>query len=170
MLTDVQRKYLETISDTKIIHIKPYNPKCNEVAHKLIEQIKSSSTLDVLYTGASALGISGVNDIDFTILCPRLDFQKYLPRIEKILGKPQKIGEQNIRWEGIEIGGVAVDVHMTDPNNPFLAEHIQLFELLKNNRRLLKEYEELKQKCDGFSYKEYQRAKYEFYNKVLGLH
>jgi len=62
-----------------------------------------------------------------------------------------------------------VDVHMTDPNSPSLKEHIRLFELLKNSPELLNEYEILKVKSNGINYREYQRKKYEFYNRVLGI-
>ena len=44
---------------------------------------------------------------------------------------------------------------------------IKVFEILKSDEKLLKEYEELKLSFDGKSYKDYQRAKYEFYNKIL---
>jgi len=40
---------------------------------------------------------------------------------------------------------------------------------LKNNPDLLKEYETIKEKAKDLNYKEYQRAKYEFYNRILGI-
>ena len=170
MLTENQEKYLQTISESKNTEIKPWNPKTREVAYRLIDAIKNADPeLGIIYTGASALGISGVNDLDFTVTCPIEDFGKHLPNLIEILGNPQKIGKENIRWEGIQKEGFIVDVHMTDPDNPSLKEHIRLFELLKNNSELLNEYEVLKIKSNGASYREYQRRKYEFYNKVLGI-
>ena len=170
MLTEVQKKYLDTLPLDKKVSIKPWDPKTVEVAHRLIEAIKNADPkVNVIYTGASALGVPGINDIDFTITCPIEDFQKHLPKLASVLGEPQKIGKENIRWEGVEKEGYVIDVHMTDPNNPFLQEHIRLFELLKNNPELLKEYAELKESLDGQSYVEYQRQKYEFYNRILGI-
>lgn len=170
MLTENQRKYLETIPESKITEIRPWDPKTQEVAHRLIDAIKDADPeLNIIYTGASALGISGVNDLDFTVTCPIEDFSKHLPNLIKILGNPQKIGKENVRWEGIQKEGFIVDVHMTDPNSPSLKEHIKLFELLKNNPEILNEYEVLKVKSNGVNYREYQRNKYEFYNRVLGI-
>lgn len=170
MLTEAQERYLRTISGSKIVEIKPWDPKTVEVAARIVQAIKMADPeLEVIYTGASALGILGKNDLDFTIPCPVQDFTKHLPNLVSVLGQPEKVGKENIRWEGIQKEGYAVDVHMTDPNNPFLKEHIRLFDLLKNNAELLNEYKKLKEKSNGVSHKEYQRKKYEFYNKVLGV-
>ncbi len=170
MLTEAQKKYLETLPTGKIVHIKPWDPKAREVAYRLIQAIKNSdSEVDVIYIGASALGVAGMNDIDFTITSPVYDFHKHIDKLTPVLGPPQKIGKENVRWEGIGYDGYIVDVHMTDPSNPFLQEHMKLFELLKSNPALLKEYSELKEQCDGLDYKEYQTRKYEFYNRVLGI-
>ncbi|MEK7116620.1 MAG: GrpB family protein [Patescibacteria group bacterium] len=170
MLTENQKKYLETIPESKIVEIKPWDPKTKEVAQRLIDAIKNADPeLGIIYTGASALCVSGVNDLDFTVTCPRIDFDKHLPGLIKILGNPQKIGKENVRWEGIQKEGFIVDVHMTDPNSPSLKEHARLFELLKNNQELLAEYETLKVESNGVSYREYQCRKYEFYNRILGI-
>lgn len=172
MLTKAQEKYLETIPELKIVRIYPWNPKTQVTASKLMHDIKSvAPSLNIFYSGASALGISGVNDLDFTIICPKKDFKKHLPNLIKVLGNPDKIGEENIRWEGENIrrDGFEIDIHMTDPENPALNEHIKLFEILKNNRKFLDEYENLKIKSNGIKFKEYQRQKYQFYNRILKL-
>jgi len=44
---------------------------------------------------------------------------------------------------------------------------IKVYDILKSNKELLKEYEELKLKFNGKSFIDYQRAKYMFYNKIL---
>jgi len=49
-----------------------------------------------------------------------------------------------------------------------MKRQIRVFEILKNNERLLKEYEELKENMNGKSFREYQKRKYEFYHKILG--
>lgn len=170
MLTERQEKYLQTISKDKIAEIKPWNPRVKSAAFKLMDKIKSVvPALDVFYSGASALEIAGQNDIDITIKCPVDDFGKYLPDLKLILGEPNKIGKEDIRWEPIYIESYEAEIHMTDPNSPALQEHIRIFELLKDNNALRLEYERLKQKCNGVSYREYQKRKYEFYNKTLGL-
>lgn len=168
MLTEAQERFLKTIPEDKIAQVKPWDPRTHEVARKLKAEIKSvAPEVEVLYTGASALGIPGINDIDICILSPRKDFEKHLPNLEKVLGKPQKVGEENIRWVHIEIEGFEVDAHMTDPDNEQLQGHLRLVEILKDNPRLLKEYTKIKEQASGLLYREYQRRKYEFYNRVL---
>jgi len=170
MLTEAQRKYLETIPAGKITEIKPWNPQVKAAALRLIEKIKSVvPMLEVFYGGASALEIAGQNDIDITIKCPIKDFEKYLPDLKKVLGEPTKIGRESIRWEPIFIEGYEAEIYMTDPNSPALQEQIKVFELLKNNNELRKEYEKIKKDSNSIPYREYQRRKYEFYNKILKL-
>ncbi|MFH1528027.1 MAG: GrpB family protein [Bacteroidota bacterium] len=171
MLTKAQEKYLQTIPKDKIAEIKPWDPLIKMAALKLINCIKSAvPMLEVFYSGASALEISGQNDIDITIKCPLNDFGKYLPDLKIVLGEPDKIGKENIRWEPIYFDGYEAEVYMTDPNSPVLQEHIKIFELLKNKSALRQEYEQLKKECEGISYREYQKKKYEFYNRIINLY
>lgn len=168
MLTESQEKFLQTIPDSKITEIKPWDKKANDTALQLIEKIKVAvPELEIFYGGALALGIAGQNDIDITIKCPLANFEKSLPILENILGKPSKVSKRNIRWEPIYINGCETEVYMTDPNSPELQEQMRTFEILKNDKELRIAYEKLKQECNGIPYREYQRKKYEFYNKLL---
>lgn len=171
MLTEAQEKFLRTISNDKIVVMKPWNPKTREVAQKLIARIKAADIeLEILYMGASALGVAGINDIDIAILCPAKDFTRHLPKLEPILGKPSKISQKNVWWEdGLVIEGYLVEVYMTDPNSPALQEHFKIFEILKDDDKLRTEYQRIKENANGLLYREYQKRKYEFYNRVLGL-
>lgn len=161
---------MQTIPEDRVAVAKPWDPRTKVVARRLIKKIKAAnSDVEVYYTGASALKLPGENDLDFTILCPKEDFSKHLPKLESMLGKPQKVGKENIRWEGIEIEGFPADIYLTDDSSGAFKEHLQLFKLLKNNRKLWEEYKIFKEQTSGLPYREYQRRKYELYNKVLGL-
>lgn len=168
MLTEAQKKYLETIPEDKAARVKAWDPKTKAVAEKIMERIRAADpNVRIYYTGASALKLPGENDLDFSILCPRADFAETLPKLETVLGKPQKIGKENIRWEDIKVEGYPVDVHLSDINSGiFFKEHLPVFELLKRDRKLWEEYKTLKEQADGLPYREYQRRKYEFYNKI----
>jgi hypothetical protein len=168
MLNKAQKRYLNTISASAIAIIKPWDSKAAKVAKKLLDQLKNTvPELEVFWSGALALGISGVNDIDFSILSRPEEFEKYLPALIRVLGEPQKKGKENIRWE-IERDGYPVDVYLTDIDSPVLAEHKKVFKLLQNNKDLLEEYKNLKEAASGLPLREYQRRKYEFYNRILG--
>ena len=167
MLTKNQRKYLETISESEIAVIKPWDHKTTEIANELMEKIKSATPdLDVLYTGASALGIPGQNDIDFNILSPTQDFNKYLLDLIKVLGQPQKVGEKNVRWEIVK-DGYNIDVYLADADSRETREQKLVFMLLKDNPKLLEEYKDIKEASNGLPLREYMRRKYEFYNRII---
>ena len=166
-LDEKQRKYLETISDSVVVIIQPWDPKTELVAKKLMGDIQAAvPDLEVFHTGAAALKISGKNDLDFSILGTPEDFDNYLPALVKVLGEPQKRGRENVRWE-ITRDGFPVDVHLTNKDSLGWKEHRKVFELLRDNSQLLEEYRILKEQSTGVSLREYQRRKYEFYNKII---
>lgn len=169
MLTPDQEKYLLTIPKNKKVKIYPFDPKVRDIANEIIQKIKEfSHNLEVLFMGASALGIAGQGDLDIYILCSPENFDKYLLGLEKIFGKPFKKNPTFIEW-GFEKYGHEVQLYLTDPNTESMQEQIQLFNRLKNNSALLEEYENLKLSMDKQSFQEYQRKKYEFYNQTLGV-
>jgi GrpB-like predicted nucleotidyltransferase (UPF0157 family) len=166
-LDEKQRKYLETISDSALVVIQPWDSKTEPVAKKLMDDMRPAvPDLEVFHTGAAALNISGKNDLDFSILGVPEDFDNYLPALIKVLGEPQKRGRENVRWEIIR-DGFPVDVHLTDKDSLGWKEHKKIFELLRDNSQILEEYQILKEQSNGVSLREYQRRKYEFYNRIL---
>ena len=62
-----------------------------------------------------------------------------------------------------------VELYLTDRNSPTLKEQIKTFEILRDNPKLQKEYEQIKLASNGLSFREYMRRKYEFFNKILGI-
>ena len=116
--------------------------------------------------GSVALGISGQKNIDIYALAGPKDFNKYLPIFEKLFGKVDKQGKYVkktfIEWK-FKKDGYEIEIYLTEPPE----RQIQVYEVLKSNKKLLKEYEDLKSSFDGKSYKDYQKAKYKFYNKIL---
>lgn len=169
MLTSDQEKYLLAIPEDKKVKIYPFDPKVRDIANEIIQKIKKevAPNLEVLFMGASALGIAGQGDLDIYILCSPKNFDKYLPELEKIFGEPFKKNPNFIEW-GFEKYGHEVQLYLTNPNTESMQEQIQLFNRLKNDSALLEEYENLKLSMDKQSFQEYQRKKYEFYNQTLG--
>lgn len=166
MLTESQIRYLETIPEAFLASVKPWDAKAAETAKKLIKKINTLTGLEVFWSGALALGISGQNDIDLSILTNPKNFEKYLDRLISILGEPTKKGKENILWR-ITKSGYRIDAYLGDQNSESIKLHKKIFELLNNDKNLLKEYELLKEEANGLSMKEYQKRKYEFYNRIL---
>lgn len=167
MLTKEEKKYLARIPANKKIEIYPFDPKAKMVGNSIISKIKRNFPKSrVLFMGATALGIAGQNDVDIYILDKSKRFIRYLPILKNLFGEPLHIHETFIEWGFIE-KGYPIQVYLTDPTSLSMQRQIKVFEILKNNSKLLEEYESLKLKFNGKKFRDYQKAKYEFYNRIL---
>jgi GrpB-like predicted nucleotidyltransferase (UPF0157 family) len=169
MLTPNQQKYLLTIPEDKVAVIKPFDPKVQETAHKIIQRIKNESPdLEVFFGGASALGIAGQNDIDLSVLSNLEFFNSELPILRRLFGKPNATSQNLVKWE-FKQDGFDVELYLSDRDSASLQEQIKTYELLRDNLAYQKEYEQIKLACNGLPFREYMRRKYEFFNKILGI-
>lgn len=169
MLTEAQQKYLLTIPLDKIATILPFSPKLEATAADLMSAVqKIVPDLEVRHMGAAALGLSGQGDIDIYIFCQQNVFEHHLPALVQTFGKPTHQSENSITW-AFEKNDFPVEIYLTDPSSPAMQEQINMFELLRDNADLRKKYETLKDGMNGRSFREYQTAKYEFYNKALSI-
>ncbi len=168
MLTQNQINYLATIPDDKKVVVKPFNPKGLDIADKIVADIKSvEPDLEVVHMGSLPLRISGQEDIDISVFCLTSEQPNHLDNFKKLLGEPLQYWKTSIVW-GFLKDGFNVDIWLTDPTVENTKAQIKVFNLLKNNADLLKEYEKIKEVAKDLTYKEYQIKKYEFYNRILG--
>ena len=167
MITENQRDYLSKLDSQKserMIKVYPYNPRTSEIAEAIISGIKNTiPEAGVRFMGASALSISGQNDVDIYIICPSELRKTYSEKLNFVA-----LTELGNKWKGPG-DEIEISIYLSDPNDSKFKEQVEIFEKLKNNPTLLKEYENLKKANSGKTYKEYQTAKYEFYNRVLGI-
>lgn len=163
MLTQDEENYLAKIDPTKKVIILAFDPKAKETGNLIVERIRDKlPTALVLFMGATALGIAGQNDIDIYVLSESSKFGEHLPILEELFGKPKNTHETFVEWSFTE-NEHPVELYLTDPPE----RQIKVYEILKSNKEQLKEYEDLKLKFNGKSFRDYQRAKYEFYNRIL---
>lgn len=168
MLTRNEIKYLNTIPKDKKVRILPYDLKVKETVGVLISEIKKIlPNLEVKSLGTSTLGIAGKNDIDLYIFSPIKDFPKYLPKLKKLYSEPVDLNDNSIKWEFTK-DGYEVELYLTDPKSASTKRQIDVFSILSKDKKLLREYEKIKLSCNGKSAQEYQKKKYEFYNRILG--
>lgn len=167
MLTTDEIDYLNKIPKDKKVRIYPFNSRVTEIAEEIINSVhRIYPDLEIKHMGASSLKISGQNDIDIYAFSNPNDFEKYLPGLIKVFGKPLHKHKTFIEW-GFNKVGFDVQFCLTQKDSPTMQKQIKVFEILKNNPKLLKEYEDLKSSMNGKSFKEYQEKKYEFYHKAL---
>ena len=170
MITQKQKDYLETIPDIRVARVAPFNPATQKVAYKIISEIQSLlPALKIAYIGSSKLGVAGENDIDLNILAGN-DFQGVIPVLTKLLGEPKKVKLEKkiIQWEFIR-DDFPVEVFLTDVITQSLQEQFAVEKILENDKKLLQEFEKIKIQANGLPWKEYQKRKYEFWNKILGV-
>ncbi len=167
MLTPNQKKYLLTIPEDKVAVIKPFDPKVRDAADKITQRIKNESPdLEVVFGGASALGIAGQNDIDLNVSSSLEFFNSELPILRRLFGKPSISSQKLVKWE-FKQDGFDVELYLSDRSSASLQEQIKTYELLRDNPAYQKEYEQIKLACNGLPFREYMRRKYEFFNKIL---
>lgn len=163
MITKDEKDYLSKIDPSRKVAIYPFDPKAKRVGESIVAKIKKALPKSkVLFMGAAALGIGGQNDVDIYVLAKQVEFDKYLPPLEKLFGKPKHSHKTFIEW-AFDKNGYHVELYLTEPPE----RQTKVFEILKSDKKLLKEYEELKLKFNGKSFRDYQKAKYEFYNRIL---
>jgi GrpB-like predicted nucleotidyltransferase (UPF0157 family) len=169
MLTSDEKDFLSKIPTEKIVHIYPYDPGIAKIAEGIIKSINIIYPgLEVKHLGASALGISGQNDVDIYAFSDPSNFDKFLPGLVKLFGEPNNRHETFCEWK-FKRENFDIEFYLTVRNSKTMQKQIKVFETLKNNKELLKEYENLKSSMNGKSYKEYQEKKYEFYHKILDI-
>lgn len=167
MLTEGQQNYLLKLDPERAntpVFVNTFDPRTKVIAKEIMGKIKNEiPDADIRFMGASALGISGQNDVDIYIICPHDIKENYLFKLKPVFGEQIK---NKWQWEEEEI---EVSVYLSDPTDQKFQEQLDIFDLLKNDHKILQEYEKLKEQMNGKSYKEYQVAKYEFYNRVLNI-
>lgn len=167
MLTKDEENYIDKIPNDKIVTIHPFDNQITEIVDEVITSInKIFPDLETIHMGASALEISGQNDIDIYAFSNPQDFNKYMSGLIKLFGKPLHIHGTFIEWGFIK-SGFDIEFYLTSKDSETMKKQIEVFEILDNNKNLLIEYEKLKESMNGKSFKEYQRKKYEFYHKIL---
>lgn len=167
MLSWDEEDYLSKIPENKVVKIFPYSEEIEGIVKGITNKISSVlPKLKVRHMGASSLKMSGQGDIDIYIFSNTKDFDKCKPTLVRIFGDPVSEKFDSIAWK-FEDKNHEVELYLTDPTSKPMQRQIKVFEILKENLILRKEYEELKDKMDGKMFKEYQRKKYEFYHKIL---
>lgn len=166
-LTKDEKNYIVKISSDKIVTIYPFDNQITKTVNEIISSIiKIYPNLEIKHMGASALEISGQNDIDIYSFSDPKNFDKYTSGLIKLFGKPLHIHETFIEW-GFTKNGFDIEFYLTSKDSEIMKRQIEVFETLSNNKNLLKEYEKLKESMNGKSFKEYQIKKYKFYHKIL---
>ncbi|KKR30453.1 hypothetical protein A2715_04515 [Candidatus Woesebacteria bacterium RIFCSPHIGHO2_01_FULL_39_32] len=156
-------------STTEKVGIENYDPRSTLVGRKIVRDIKKHiPNLKVHFHGSSALQIQGQNDIDLLLEGKLEEFDKFLPELTQLFGKPIKRGKKYIEWH-FRREKYKVELLLIDPKSRMFKELITVYLVLRSDKKLLKEYEQIKLNSNGLSPREYQKNRLEFYNKLLSV-
>ncbi len=143
--------------------VVPFDPLAKNAGISIIRDIKHHfPRIEVLFMGSASLEIAGQNDIDIYALSKPKDFEKYLPTFKKLFGVPKRIRKTFIEWN-FDKNGYSVELFLTVPPR----KQIKIFQILKSNEGLRKEYEKLKIEYNGKDLGSYTKAKHNFQLKIL---
>lgn len=171
MLTKEQKVWLAHLSNTNRVKIVPYNPKTKEVFKTIKSELfKVFGDVRISHRGSTALKISGQGEIDLYIPVNKKDFNNYVGKLTDFLGAPGSLYELK-RARFIQyIDDIKIEIFVINKNDSGWKESIKFEKYLRNNPKALSEYEELKNRADGFSIRQYYTIKTVFINKILKDH
>lgn len=158
--------HFEKISDEPV-KIKPYNPKFRKIAKEYLTRLNKMlkpANVKANHTGATALGISGKGDIEFTIHPENQEqWDKTLFTLINYFGKIRTLNYGFARFISIYRG---YDIEVTVITGEYGKLDTKIIKFLKKRPRLIKEYEKIKE-ASAYSKKEYAKAKNNFFLKIV---
>lgn len=167
MLKESQENYLASLPEGRVIDIKPFDPRAQELGKEILTELQVAlPDARIQFGGAAALGIAGQNDIDILILSSTPMHEQYRTIIEGLYGAPSRIGlSKSVKWEFVR-DGFDVEIYMADEHSAAAKEQMRIFELLSSSEELRKAYEQVKLPYGPIDFKEYMRKKYAFFNNL----
>ena len=166
----VSRSWFMKFSPTKPVKIVPYNPKIlvivNEFTKLLRKTIGNNVTIE--HRGATALGISGVGEVDLYIMVSPKKWKKILSKLEKKFGKPGSLDHEWARFNQV-YKNIEFEIMLVHENCKDNIENQIFFNHLKSNKKDLERYEQLKVKYSRVSEREYYLQKDKFIKRILKL-
>ena len=149
------------------VELKPYNPQIQIHASRIARQIRSLSPgVSVHFFGSSALKIAGRGDIDLVVTCSPRSLSRLSSVFIAEFGPPQHQADRLLKWVFMR-RTFPVELVLTDNKSAeFLAQR-RIFNILKNNPGILKQYAAIKNNLDHLTHWEYELRRKDFFNQVL---
>ncbi len=169
MITPEQQKWIDHLSDTKTIVVVPFDPTCEEKYQKVKDDIQNLFGKDqsVVHSGASALKISGQDEIDIYVPVPLAFFDASIERMKLLYGEPHSLYPEKRAHFLTEIGGKHIDVFVINEDDDGWKDSVEFHKRLLSHPSDLERYRILKENSAGLSVREYYRRKTEFINEIL---
>jgi GrpB-like predicted nucleotidyltransferase (UPF0157 family) len=169
MLTASQKNWIEHLSDTDKIVIKPYDPTASQKFRIVKEKIQKllGKNVSVKHCGATHLKISGQDEIDVYVPAFVKDFDKLTIQLKKLFGEPGSTYPlEKTRFKTF-VDNKRVDVFLINKEWSGWTNCVKFEKYLKTHPKILTEYRLLKESGNGLSVREYYKRKLNFLNKIF---
>lgn len=170
MITNEQQIWLDHLSDTDIVSIVPFDPTCEskyiQVRSKIQEILGASQQVE--HRGASALGISGQNEIDLYIPVSEAIFIQTVDHLIGAFGQPRSSYPLKRARFVTFVDQKHIDIFVINQDDVDWVESERFYNHLKDKPEDLNKYRVLKESSAGMNVREYYRRKIEFINEILG--
>lgn len=168
MLTETEKRYIDSIPKDKTFTFRPWNPGIQLAGNTLASELQAAlgAQAQVFFIGSAALGIPGEREIDIDVHCPKNALGACSKLLEEHLGASAQRDEHSIEWN-FDKNGISIDVMLYDPSDAALPNYLAVFEALASSEVLRERYGMVKKSMDGKPYREYVLAKKQFLKKIL---
>lgn len=147
--------------------LKPYDPKIERTVSKLFAQISGiSSKLQPVLIGSTGLKIHGEGDIDMLIPVAKKQFDHYSKALIKVFGQPTSANATMVQWK-VKYQNLPLELDLIDVNSKRFKEQITIFNSLKSNVGLRKEYQLMKANYADKPNWLYQLIRMDFFNQII---
>jgi GrpB-like predicted nucleotidyltransferase (UPF0157 family) len=169
MLRPEQEKWINHLRDDDQIIIKPYDPSCQQKYEAVKHRVQATvgENLPVEHCGASALGISGQDEIDIFIPVPPDRFNDLVTPLTNLFGPPRSHYPLERARFVTEDGGKHIDIFLINETCSGWVDGRKFETYLKTHPDALEAYRKLKEEGNGLSTRQYYKRKIEFINNIL---
>lgn len=169
MITKSQQKWLDHLSDSDEIIIKPYDSESEKLFKEVKEKVVTCLGKEpkVLHRGASYLKISGQDEIDIYVPVAPSSFDQTVSKMKETFGEPRSLYplvRARFRLEGYN---KHIDVFVINQEDKGWVDSEIFTNYLLSHKDSLEQYRKLKESGNGLSTKAYYTQKTEFINTIL---
>jgi GrpB-like predicted nucleotidyltransferase (UPF0157 family) len=169
MLRPKQKKWLAHLSDDNHTTIIPWDPRSPQIFEAVKNKIRDTlgENVNVKHCGATALGISGQDEIDIYVPVPPARFDQLLVLLTQTFGPPKSCYPQERARFDTDHSGKNVDVFLINQECRGWTDGVKFETYLKTHPEALEAYRQLKESGNGLSTRAYYTQKIEFINDIL---
>jgi len=169
-LTAKQKKWIDHLSNENKIVIVPFDKNAEGIFQRVKKIIQKNTDIEeVIHAGATALKISGQDEIDIFVPILNNQFKKYIKEFSQLFGDPKSIYEGDRVRFTFKKQNKRIDVFLINKRKANWKNHIIFETYLKTHPKELVRYKKLKEQGRGLSTREYYEQKIKYINKILNI-